>query len=624
MTAILDDTDDDEAGFVWLDDVTDGHYFRARDEARSRVDLLRLVAHYSGRAPTAVEGGSTYKAPCFFPSKVAGFAGSCAEQDASVGSPADNLSITRAADGTHWRWRCFSCGRGQTRDGAKPGDVVDLVTQAEGYEINEGRSGSLRGLRRTLQLVGLSHVLDGRSAPASAVSAPLAELLGAAKVPALRESPKVALADALKLNARACGHWQRALQSEGSRALEYLHSRGVTDEQISRYAIGYAPPSFDSLTKALGGHPAASVLGLTKPTSTGKTRDAQIDRVVLPYCYGERPGRPLGVYGFAGRNLAGVDPATGEDIEGYEHRYGHPPKWLNSTNVPGVWHKGEDLLGAWQACARLEGAAPRQVGYVEGGFDMLALDRIESPSLAMVGKESTIRHALLYRDSVRASAVTYALDGDASGWCSAPKFAASFVAVGYDVDVLSILESDEGRDPATTPPDVLAHRWAYPLPVLAFLRAAIGDGRLTLSDLRPLFAVAPSLASLFGVDAPPQPLVSVADALVVRQLREHPDLAPCLAADDARALLSNCPEWPTVEGLAFGEANTPDDLPPLVRRAWLRLLVDDRRARSAACGLDGIPLTDREALSAKLAADRAARRELRELESALTKANGST
>ena len=126
MAILIDDSDD----FIveLATDVTGGRYFKARDEARARIDLRRVVERYAGVELTQTAEG--YKTRCFLPSAVEGFAGTCAEQDESEGHPGQNLSVTLAEDGTHWRWRCFSCGRGQTRDGSRPGDVVDLVTAA--------------------------------------------------------------------------------------------------------------------------------------------------------------------------------------------------------------------------------------------------------------------------------------------------------------------------------------------------------------------------------------------------------------------------------------------------------------------------------------------------------------
>ena len=81
MAVILDDSDT----FEWAEDVTGGNYFAARDVARSRIDLRGVVESYTQRPSTDVDGTS-FKARCFLPSRVAGFAGSCGDQS---GNPAN-------------------------------------------------------------------------------------------------------------------------------------------------------------------------------------------------------------------------------------------------------------------------------------------------------------------------------------------------------------------------------------------------------------------------------------------------------------------------------------------------------------------------------------------------------
>ena len=578
MTVIIDDSDTWD--FAWSDDVTGGNWFAARDVARERVDLLRVLLHYAKRQPTALDDGAGFKLACFLPSRVSGYSGTCAEQDAATGHPGEHLSVTRATDGTHWRWRCFSCGRGQTRDGSRPGDVVDLVTHAEGFPINEGNTGSLRALRHVLRMAGLDHVLDGKvSNTHTRATVPEFSVLVEGEAAPKRQQVKVPLDVALALNRKAREHWQAALAgNDGENARAYLAARGVTDQQIERYAIGFARDKFDDLHKTIDPKHAAfaQALGLTRLyEGPGKPGDAQRNRVVFPYCYPERvnPARPIGVYGFAGRNLTGVDVETGEPIPDFAHYNGKAPqKWNNSKNVDGVWQKAADLVGVWQAMKQAR--ALNRVALCEGAFDMLALDRIGAPALALVGKEVSIGHALAIRSLLRVTQVTYACDGDQAGRSAVVKFAASMTAAGFAPDDLTVIDSDDGRDPATTEPELLRERWANPMPVIDFINSQLGGMTLTLADLRPLLAAAPQVAERFGLANSKQTIVTVADALVVRELTERPELAAFINRNEAAQVLADCPGWAALQDLAFGDTTQPEQLPQDMRRAWLRLWVD--------------------------------------------------
>lgn len=624
-TVIINDVDFDE--LPWADDVTGGRYLQARDVARDRVDLRALIERYAGRKLTPVAEGSAYKVACFLPSGVPGFRGTCAEQDASAGHPAENLSVMRATDGSHWRWRCFSCGRGQTRDGSRPGDVVDLVTHAEGMHINEGNSGSLKALRHALRLVGEDHVLDGLASPRSG-SAEIDFSLVATERPAAARKTTVPLNVALALNKRAREHWQENLKApdaEATNARTYLATRGVTPEQIERYAIGFARDKFADLTKHIPPQhsAAAQALGLAKLHATGNVGDGQRNRVVFPYCYPARSNnRPIGTYGFAGRTLAGVDPHTADTIPDFAHYNGHPPpKWHNSKNVDGVWSKAADLVGVWQARARI-----RETGravFNEGSLDMLAFDRIGAAALAMVSKEFTLAYARLACDLGISEAV-YATDGDAAGRKAVPKFVGNMIAAGYPIEALGVIDSDDGRDPATTEPDTLARRWQNPTPALEHIITALETGTLAHDDLRPLLAAAPWLAPKFGLafkaGTNAAGTVGFAYAIVVRALIETPALAQHLAANEAAELLACAPEWPRVRALAFGDRSEPESLPQDVRRAWLRMRV--QQLHDAVKAYESTPTpSDRAQILAHLTRGAELRKAKREAEKLLIATN---
>ncbi|MGC2415903.1 MAG: DNA primase [Stellaceae bacterium] len=144
----------------------------------------------------------------------------------------------------------------------------------------------------------------------------------------------------------------------GARAREYLTARGLDEETIRRFRLGWAPANRQSLRRALAGEfpePMLVEAGLMRlPETGGNPYDYFHGRVMFPI--GDRAGR---VIAFGGRTI-------GND----------QPKYLNSPDTP-LFEKGR-VLYAW-AVARAglaregEGAAAAIV--VEGYMDVIALHR---------------------------------------------------------------------------------------------------------------------------------------------------------------------------------------------------------------------------------------------------------
>ncbi|HEV8032987.1 MAG TPA: DNA primase [Stellaceae bacterium] len=150
----------------------------------------------------------------------------------------------------------------------------------------------------------------------------------------------------------------------GTRAREYLTARGLDEETIRRFRLGWAPGSRETgdrqaLRRALSGEfPEALLLEgglLRQPEGGGSPYDYFRSRVIFPI--GDRAGRAIA---FGGRTLGDEQP-----------------KYLNSPDTP-LFEKGR-VLYAWAAAranaARRDdaGAAPAIV--VEGYMDVIALHR---------------------------------------------------------------------------------------------------------------------------------------------------------------------------------------------------------------------------------------------------------
>jgi DNA primase len=151
----------------------------------------------------------------------------------------------------------------------------------------------------------------------------------------------------------ACMFFQSALQKpDGKRALDYLHGRGLGDDIIQKYRLGYAPNGNALKAELKRRGYADDVLIETRIVNEGKdgrdSFDFFRDRVMFPIF--DVKGRPVA---FGGRIMG-----EGE------------PKYLNSPETP-LFHKGGLLYGL--ALARQSIVDRNQVVVCEGYMDVIAM-----------------------------------------------------------------------------------------------------------------------------------------------------------------------------------------------------------------------------------------------------------
>ncbi len=135
----------------------------------------------------------------------------------------------------------------------------------------------------------------------------------------------------------------------GQKALEYLKSRGLTDETIEEFQIGYAPNSWENLTKFLKkkGYQIKDIIdsGLAVPSNKGGY-DRFRGRVMFPlYDVRDR------VIGFSGRVLLGGEP-----------------KYINSPQTP-IFDKSKFLFGIHLSKQHIRES--KEAILVEGEMDMI-------------------------------------------------------------------------------------------------------------------------------------------------------------------------------------------------------------------------------------------------------------
>jgi DNA primase len=148
-------------------------------------------------------------------------------------------------------------------------------------------------------------------------------------------------------------HYQLRNTSEGQKALEYLQKRGLSDEIIETFGLGYAPNAREAIIQHFKGKGRSEdqlrEAGLISEREDGSIYDKFRHRIIFPI----RDGRGR-MAGFGGRIL---DP---NDL----------PKFLNSPQTP-VFDKSALLYGLEHARTPIR--ALDQVVIVEGYLDVIAL-----------------------------------------------------------------------------------------------------------------------------------------------------------------------------------------------------------------------------------------------------------
>ncbi|MDF7675640.1 DNA primase [Neisseriaceae bacterium ESL0693] len=173
-------------------------------------------------------------------------------------------------------------------------------------------------------------------------------------------------------------------------ALCYLQNRGLSDEIINHYELGYAPDHWQALSQVFQPYPSQALInsGMVIDKET-KCYDRFRDRVMFPIH--DIRGQ---VIGFGGRIIG-----QGE------------PKYLNSPETP-LFDKGRQLYGLYQARSAIKETG--RVLVVEGYMDVVALAQFGiGYAVAALGTATTADHIhLLMRQS---NDIYFCFDGDQAG-----------------------------------------------------------------------------------------------------------------------------------------------------------------------------------------------------------------
>jgi DNA primase len=258
-------------------------------------------------------------------------------------------------------YHCFGCGAG--------GDAITFVMETEGV-------GFLEAVELLADRYGIELELadeDPREAEKRRHRARLYELLE-----------------------RTCAFYERMLweSREGERAREYLLGRGLTEEALRRFRVGYAPSAWDTVLLAsqrAGYRPQELyAAGLVKRGREGRLFDMFRRRIT--FALADTRGR---VIGFGAR-------AMGDDQK---------PKYVNTPESE-LFHKRRQVYAAH--LARAAAAKAGSVVVVEGYTDVVALHQsgIEN-AVAIMGTSMTDEQVAALK---RLAPVAHlALDADDAG-----------------------------------------------------------------------------------------------------------------------------------------------------------------------------------------------------------------
>jgi DNA primase len=211
-------------------------------------------------------------------------------------------------------------------------------------------------------------------------------------------------------------------------ARDYLTGRGLSEETLRTFRVGWSPSGWDRLLTGAGrdGFSLDELLaaGLAQRKRSGQGGvDRFRERIMFPLA--DSRGRVLG---FGARTLRPDEPA----------------KYIN-TSENEIYHKGRQLFGIDKA--RVAAAKSQRVVVVEGYTDVLALHQAGiAETVAIMGTAMT-EHQLaeLARAAGAEGAIYLALDADSSGQQAMLRAAA--LAEERDVE-MRVVQMPDGVDPA--------------------------------------------------------------------------------------------------------------------------------------------------------------------------------
>jgi len=282
-------------------------------------------------------------------------------------------------------FHCFGCGAHGSaigflmdHQGMSYVEAIQDLAQRAGLSVPQE---SMRGAQEAAQTRGLSEVLQG-----------------------------------------ACDFYRRQLK-DAPAAINYLKARGLTGATAARYALGYAPDSWQALKAAFANYadPRLVDAGLVITGEENKRYDRFRGRIMYPI-----------------RNRRGVTIGFGARVLD-----GGEPKYLNSPETA-LYHKGQELYGLFEAQESIRRRG--RVIVCEGYMDVIQLAQAGfGEAVAALGTAITAHHVgTLFRLTPN---VIFAFDGDDAGRKAARRALEATLPVIGDDRRASFVLLPQGEDP---------------------------------------------------------------------------------------------------------------------------------------------------------------------------------
>ncbi|HET9033048.1 MAG TPA: DNA primase [Dokdonella sp.] len=271
-----------------------------------------------------------------------------------------------------------------------------------------------------------------------------------------REAPREDVSDLYTLLDAAAKFYREQL-AKNPAARAYFEQRGLNQETLKRFNLGYAPNQWDGLKNTLGTNSQRLALldkaGMLASGDRGNKYDRFRDRVMFPIL--DRRGRTIAFGGRVFEKCGDGSPlldsraqevrtgANADQSEEPERKGAGGPKYLNSPETP-LFHKGRELFGLWQVRDANQKIARLLV--VEGYMDVIALHQYGiTQAVATLGTATTSDHAeILFRNSAD---VYFCFDGDRAGRQAAWRAVESVLPRMRDGRQAWFLFVPDGEDP---------------------------------------------------------------------------------------------------------------------------------------------------------------------------------
>ncbi len=334
---------------------------------KEKINIVDLISEYL----TLKKSGVNFKAVCPFHSE---------KTPSFVVSPERQI------------WHCFGCSRG--------GDAFSFLMEKEGMEFKEA-------LEFLAKKAGIT----------------------------LKKTPqKSDFKDRLyevNLKAQEFFHYILTKHTLGKKALEYIRARGVTDGSIESFGLGYAPNSWESLTKFLlkRSFSVAEIVdsGLGVSSRSG-AYDRFRGRITFPLIDGKDHLR-----GFSGRVL-----------------YPQEPKYINTPQTA-IFDKSNFLFGINLAKGEIRNK--KEAILVEGELDVV-LSHQAGFKQVVASKGTALTEGQIDLIKKYAENISLAFDMDLAGDSAARRGIEIADKAGLNIKVIQIKEGKDAAEAVKEDPKI--------------------------------------------------------------------------------------------------------------------------------------------------------------------------